>query len=365
MQRWFKGVCLLAVAATVGYIFKLIGVPLPWMIGPMLVAGVLSLAGVSFPVPNFFRPTGQTVVATAVGLYFTPVAVTAVAAEASLMLGAAALTIAAGFLTALALVRLARTDGTTAFFAAMPGGPVEMAVLAERWGVSGAPVALSQTLRVVFIVLTIPPVLMLLNGGTPDFVAPLAKDIDPLGLALLYTLTIAGAFLLGKLGVPNGFFLGPLAVAAALTASGVTLSAVPLPLLAAGQVMLGVALGSRFAREHLAREKRFAFAAVVTTGLLLALCFAVALGLWAFSDASLAALTLATAPGSVTEMALTAKLLQHGVAMVTAYHLVRIFIIIPFTPLLFRLFRAVMGRRITFPSLTATEESAGPVLRAR
>lgn len=365
MQQWFKCLILLAVAATTGYTFKEIGVPLPWMIGPMLVAGALALADVSLPVPKFFRPTGQTVVATAVGLYFTPAAVTAVAAEAWLMLAAAALTIAAGFVTALALVRLARTDGTTAFFAAMPGGPVEMAVLAERWGVSGAPVALSQTLRIVFIVLTIPPVLMLLNGGTPDVLAPAAVDVALPGLVLLYGLTIAGAFLIRALGVPNGFFLGPLAVAACLTASGVTLSSVPAPLLAGGQVLLGVALGSRFSREHLTRERRFAVAAMATTGVLLALCFAVAVGLWAFSDASLAALTLATAPGSVTEMALTAKLLQQGVAMVTAYHLLRIFIIIPLTPLLFRLFRAAMGRRIAFPSLTGAEESAGPVLGAR
>ena len=39
---------------------------------------------------------------------------------------------------------------------------------------------------------------------------------------------------------------------------------------------------------------------------------------------------LATAPGSVTEMALTAKILEDGLAVVTAFHVVRIFIILPF-----------------------------------
>ena len=46
---------------------------------------------------------------------------------------------------------------------------------------------------------------------------------------------------------------------------------------------------------------------------------------------------LATAPGSVTEMALTAKILQEGIAVVTAFHLVRIFIILPFAPLMISL----------------------------
>ena len=46
-------------------------------------------------------------------------------------------------------------------------------------------------------------------------------------------------------------------------------------------------------------------------------------------------MVLATAPGSVTEMALTAKILDEGVAVVTAYHVVRIFVIIPLAPLIF------------------------------
>jgi uncharacterized protein len=43
-------------------------------------------------------------------------------------------------------------------------------------------------------------------------------------------------------------------------------------------------------------------------------------------------MVLSTAPGSVTEMALTAKILQEGLAVVTAFHLLRIFIILPFAP---------------------------------
>jgi hypothetical protein len=39
-------------------------------------------------------------------------------------------------------------------------------------------------------------------------------------------------------------------------------------------------------------------------------------------------------PERATEMALTAKILQEGVAVVTAFHLVRIFIILPSAPLI-------------------------------
>ena len=46
-------------------------------------------------------------------------------------------------------------------------------------------------------------------------------------------------------------------------------------------------------------------------------------------------MVLATAPGGVTEMALTARLLHQDAALVTAFHLVRIFTIMPFAPLVF------------------------------
>ena len=64
--------------------------------------------------------------------------------------------------------------------------------------------------------------------------------------------------------------------------------------------------------------------------LMIALCAAMGLGLAWLIDAPWQVMVLSTAPGSVTEMALTAKILQEGLAVVTAFHLVRIFIILPF-----------------------------------
>ncbi len=55
-------------------------------------------------------------------------------------------------------------------------------------------------------------------------------------------------------------------------------------------------------------------------------------------------MVLATAPGSVTEMALTAKILDQQVAIVTASHIVRIFIILPFLPLIFSITAKLANR---------------------
>ncbi|MEM6498360.1 MAG: AbrB family transcriptional regulator [Pseudomonadota bacterium] len=347
MDIWAKRIAMLAAATAAGYLATLIGMPLPWMIGPLLLAVLMGVGEVQVPRHRHYRPLGQLIVATAVGLYFTPQALTETINNAWFMVGAAVLTIAAGIVTAIILRRLAQCDGTVAFFAAMPGGPAEMSVLAEKWGADPAPVVFSQTLRIVFIVLFIPPLLMLAGGYSIPLVRP-AQDIDPAGLAALYALAAAGTFVFRKVGVPNCNFLGPLAIGAAISALGFHFSDVPSPLLAAGQVLLGVSLGAQFSRAQIRRDARFAWAATITTLALLVLTASVALGLWLVTDKPFGGYFLATAPGSVTEMALTAKLLGQGVALVTAYHLVRIFIVIPLAPLLYRLFRYTMKSHIDF-----------------
>jgi membrane AbrB-like protein len=346
LQVWIERAVFIVLAAVAGFVAARLHLPLPWMIGPLLMTTVYGLAGYRAPFHRFYRPVGQLIVATAVGLNFTPEAFAALQHDALLMVGAAVLTILAGFVTALMLRWMAKVDGTVAFFAAMPGGPNEMAVLAERLGAPGAPVVFSQTLRIVFIVLLIPAVLVVSRVGEPIELS--TEGIDWGELLVLYGLAALGTFALRRMGVPNCNFLGPLAVAALISVTGLELSTVPPSLLAFGQIILGIALGSMFTREQISRDRKFAVAAVATTFVLLGQCAAVAFLLWLVGDKTFGAYLLATAPGSVTEMALTAKLLQQGVAMVTAYHLVRIFIIIPLAPLLYRAFKYAMQRHIEF-----------------
>ena len=350
---------MLATAAVAGYIATLIGMPLPWMIGPLLVTVALGMAEVQVPRHRFYRPVGQLVVATAVGLYFTPEALRETLQNAWFMVGAAVLTIAAGLATAIMLRRLGQVDGTVAFFAAMPGGPAEMSVLAEKWGAQPAPVAFSQTLRIVFIVLFIPPLLTYGGGHSIPLIRP-ALEINPGGLATLYALAAAGTFLMRKGGVPNCNFLGPLAVGATISALGYHFSDVPRPLLAGGQILLGISLGAQFTREQIRRDVRFAWASAITTLVLLVMCAAVAFGLYLITGKPFGGYFLATAPGSVTEMALTAKLLGQGVALVTAYHLVRIFIVIPLAPVLYRIFRHCMRSRMDFGGDEDDKKSVAP-----
>ena len=57
-----------------------------------------------------------------------------------------------------------------------------------------------------------------------------------------------------------------------------------------------------------------------------------------------ATLMLANAPGGIAEMCITAKVLQLGVPLVTAAHVIRVLVLINATAPLFRLARRCRGR---------------------
>jgi uncharacterized protein len=60
-----------------------------------------------------------------------------------------------------------------------------------------------------------------------------------------------------RLGLQNGYLLTPIFFGAALTVSGIQLSAVPHWLMDFAQLMFGLVLGTRYERTFFARYKLF------------------------------------------------------------------------------------------------------------
>jgi membrane AbrB-like protein len=321
-----------------GFLGAWLHIPLPWMIGPLILSAAFGIGGFKVSIPVLTRKVGQTVVAAVVGLSFTPLALAAVREQLVAMVAVAALTILAGFVAAAVLVRFGRTDVVSASLASIPGGPVEMASLAARHGVPPGPVALAQTLRIVLLVLTFPPVLVALEGRVVDAQALLGGfPVDHAGAALL--LCMAGLAGLGcrLVRLTNPYFLGPLACSAGASALVLPVAMPPYWLLATAQILLGVWLGRMLDRRLLTTARGFLPAVLASTLALLVVCIAMAFLVSHLAGIDWRTMLLATAPGSVTEMALTAKLLGQDVATVTAFHIIRIFIIVPTAPILFAL----------------------------
>jgi membrane AbrB-like protein len=324
-------------ALALGAVLEWLHMPLPWMIGALVFSMTLSMSGVAINPPRITRIIGQMSIAASVGLSFTPAAVAIVSAMLLPMLLSAVATIAAGFVVSMVLMRLAHLDAVSAMLSSVPIGPVETANLAQAYGVPAAPVVFAQTMRIVLLIVIIPPLLIWIDGSVSDPSAALrAIPWRPDGALLLVVVAILGAIVGRIVRLSNPFFIGPLAGAAVAAAFSLPITGLPYPLLAGAQVLLGVFLGATFDREFLGRARAFIPAAFVSTLLLMVLCGALGLALTPWTGEAWQVMILATAPGSITEMALTAKVLQQGIAVVTAFHVLRVMIMMPMAPVIFR-----------------------------
>ena len=332
---WFRGLAGTAVGVVAGYACSRLHTPIPWMLGPLLSIAVLRMAGAPVDALPGGRQFGQWIIGTALGLYFTPQVIRDVAGWWFLLLAGAAFAVATGYVGGLVLSRLAGIDRTTAIFASVPGGASEMSVVGERFGARVDRVAAAQSIRILTVVIVIPFGYAWLGVHGSDAYTPGTRDVVPGALAFLLLATFAGGAVVQRLGVANAFILGALAVAIPLAASGVSLSALPGPLSNAAQCLLGCALGSRFEPEFLRGAPRFIASVVVTVLGAIATTIVVACVLAEASGMSGYTLALGLAPGGIAEMCITAKQLQLGVPLITAFHVTRVVVLLLLTAPLF------------------------------
>jgi len=343
-QSWRQGVAGLAIGAAAGAVCSYIRTPIPWMLGPLVTIAFLRVAGARVGAPPGGRQIGQWIIGTSLGLYFTPHVVREVAGWWWLLALGAVFAIVLGYGGGVLLARLARIDRTTGIFASVPGGAAEMSVLGERFGARVDRVAAAQSLRILIVVLLVPFAFAALGLHGADAYVPGATRFDATGFVVLMAATLAGSGLAQRLDLPNAFVLGSLAVAIPLTALSIDLSALPTVASNAGQCLLGCALGSRFEPDFLAGAHRFVAAVTASVLAAIALSTGAAVLLAMLTGLHPATVVLGMAPGGIAEMCITAKVLQLGVPLVTAFHVTRVVVLLLLTAPLFERARALRRR---------------------
>ncbi len=289
----------LVICGAGGVLFSAVRAPLPWMLGPLLAMAFGKFLGADLASPKGGRATGQLIIGCALGLYFTPVVGHEVVVHWYLLIAAAVFALLLAYASGWFLTRSTGLDGTTALF-------------------------------------VVPFLFTLLGVQGVDDYRPAQFGVEASGLLALLVLAATAGALLAKLSVPNAWMLGPLAVAVALTLAEVGLSAIPVWLSNSAQLLLGCALGSGFDRKSLSTAPRFVSMVCASVVLAVLVSALFAWGLALAGTVPISTMVLATAPGGMAEMCVTAKVLQLGVPLVTAAHVTRVIILVTTTAPIFR-----------------------------
>jgi hypothetical protein len=334
-------VSALALAAAGGTVAAWIGLPLAWMIGAMLATGAAAVSGAAVSIPLKLRSAMIMVLGIMLGGSFTPEILDQAARWSVTLAGLAAYVVVAGAAGTLVLRRFARLDPATAYFTAMPGGLTEMVIAGGAMGGDDRTIALAHSTRVMLVVLAIPFWFAFVEGYQPGGGGAAGQAATAMSLRdmALVAAAAAGMPIAAVLRLPVPALLGPLFLSAAIHIAGLTEGQPPGLLVAAAQVVVGAAIGCRFAGVPAIRIAKVAGLALGLTALMLALDVAAALVLHRMTGIGMPALVLAYSPGGFAEMSLVALALDIDTAFVATHQIARIVMVVMLAPLAFRLLR--------------------------
>lgn len=340
----------LAISLCGGSIFKLAGIPLPWMLGPLFSVAAAGIGGINVCAVRGGRQAGQLVIGCGLGLYFTAEVSRHILDYGWYILAAACAAILIGAIGGLLLKKISGISAITAFFASIPGGAAEMAVMAERAGARFDQVALSHSIRILLVVTIIPISVTMYGASGSEIYLPLTSKLSVPGLVALFIMAISSAYLFMRVGIPNAWLLGPLAVSLLMTINGQQMSAIP-PLLAiVAQILIGCSLGSRFEPSFCSESRLLLVGVISSVAFTVGLSVILGLIIARLAGMSKPMMVLATAPGGVSEMCLTAKILKLGVPLVTSFQVIRLMIVVTFSLPVWKLLKAARVRFLTIYS---------------
>ncbi|MEM7303854.1 MAG: AbrB family transcriptional regulator [Pseudomonadota bacterium] len=329
----------LCIAVTGAALFWAAGLPLPFLFGPMCSSLLAAL--VRRPLEGFGRVTtaSRTILGVAIGASLTPEVVD------SLPQMAASLALMPIYIACIGLIglpffhRVCGLDRATAWYAAMPGGLLDMVIFGTEAGGDPRAISLIHATRVLVIVTVVPLILSFGFGASLD--NPVGAPIRDLPVSEMVFMIVA-AWVGWKGGEKIGLFgasiLGPMIVTAVLSLSGVIQSRPPAEAILFAQFMIGTGLGVSYVGVTVAELQKFVLAGLVFVVILAALAagfteIVVGLGLAPAIEGF-----LAFAPGGQAEMTVLAIVAGADLGFVIVHHLTRLFLVISGAPVAARFF---------------------------
>ncbi len=321
---FFFGISLAFLGGAFSY---LIGLPLPWMLGPLLSIGIFSALNFNIKIPDTPRPICRAILGCAIGANFTT--------EVSERVGEIGISIIILpvflfimiLVTSIYLKKIMKYDLKTSIFGSIPGGLNEMVIIGKEIGVNPRTMILIHSTRIVVVVI-IASIIMHFFSNQPlinSLNSNLFNNVSD--LPNVFIVCFFGYYIGKVISLPGYTITGPMILSAMLHVLGI-IDAMPMNILIIiVQIILGGVLGSQFRKVSSKDLYGPVLCGIITTFIsFIPLSFFVLL--LSKIGYELNSIILSYAPGGQSEMNLLSLSAQADMAFISTHHIFRVFIVI-------------------------------------
>ncbi len=321
-----KSYFLTAVLGIIGaYVFQLLHIPMPWLLGPLLTILVLKLK-TQLPLKwnKHFRNFGLVIAGYSIGHAFTLETLADIRLYLPVMILLNVLYIILFFFISWLIVKRVKVDPLTALTSCVPGGMTQIVAYAEEQGSKNITmITFYQVLRVICIIGFVP----LLVAGSSSSSTSVSDAHYTFTFVLFFVLSYLAGFIAMKIKIPTGYMLGPVFLFMGLQLAKIDIPEIPLSALHVAQIVMGIYIGLLLKKEDLHLSKKLIFYAFVSSFLYIASAFGLALVMMQFYPVDFKTSFLSIVPGGLDQMGIISASVHADSTIVTAFQLFRVLII--------------------------------------
>lgn len=326
-------VCLLAII--LGFILQSIHMILPWLFGPIFASFiVIRLLKRTIVWPNWLGNLGLLILGVQMGATFTPNVLEDIKNEWLQIILMSVLIIGIALLVSIGFKRIANVTFETALLSAIPGALSQMVVMAEENKRADILiVTLTQTSRIMFVVIIVPIISSIFgdNDAQSTHISSAPSIFEVLniqgylilfiGITLLY-------FIFHKIKFPVPQLLAPIFILLTWNLYTGHVFTLDYPLIIIAQILFGIRIGVQISDLISNLNKKIVYAIAFQNVALIMGAFILVFIFNLFIDYNINDLFLSAAPGGMAQIIVVALETGGDVAMISSYHIFRIFFIL-------------------------------------
>ncbi len=339
-KSWRRALLALALGAIGAVLARRLNIPGGAFTGAVVVTAVARLLNAPLAEPPArLRSAARIALGLTIGATITSQTLQAVGRALLPVAVMVSAMIVLGLLVAWALRRWTAMDTPTALCGSATGALAAMVALADDLGGDARVVASMHLVRLISVVLFIPPVVAkFIIGGASSAAstAGTALNADWWRLGILLVVGLIAGMLAVRFKVPAGDILASMAVAALLGPTWLGLDSLPVSWKLFAQWIIGAGVGTTVTRAVLRDYRPYALAGGLMTVFLLLAGLVLGWSLAQISSLDLATCIIGSAPGGADNMIILADGLGADMQMVTAMHVSRMVMVMLLLPVLAR-----------------------------